>query len=1351
MIKIKNFAITIGVCATVFSTAIFGSFMPINVVNTQAANKTEEVEIRLLATTDIHGQLNSIDYTQGIDYSNGGLARAYDLITQARNEKPDGNTLTFDVGDAIYDYTTEYIFSLDQKEIQPIFKAMAMVGYDAITMGNHEFDYGYDYMLNQYKGSGLMDKVVVSNVMDSKTGKHPFLENMLITREFVTKGGGKAELTIGIIGETIPNLTEKTQTYTGILKTEDIVENVKKQSIKLKEKGADIVVVLAHSGIGPVNPELNFKNVSYALSKIDEVDVIFCGHEHNSFPTEDKTSPYFLLPGVNKTNYLMNGKNVVMAADRGRAIGVVDLTIKVDGDDIEIVDRVSNLRYVNEYKTKENTLMKSLYGAWEDEFLKYTKEIIGDLNDGESINNYYGLFKDNTLIQLLNDAKKSHAIRFVNTEGQRYKDYPIIAVSTYNTFGLNTDTNYVNIEDRFTEADLGQMQLYNSYLIIYTINGKQLKEWLEWSASAYEVTTGNTKWTESTMSEIMKMTNLKSLIKEEWLNDFSSFHIFDGIDYEINPMLQPRYDFSGNKISNSTRVRNITYNGQPITDDMEFILASDKITKPTQANKGVEAQAVFKKFYRGQAVLSSYIKTISKAGDVLPIPDNNWRLQLDTNYKFIVNGPTIAKSIAEKSLWYDKLIKTVGNYNYYIGSNQVDKKDVIPPNLLLVPDKLEATGTGYNVAVNATDLYGIKVIKYLNGDYDLNYEGWNTAITLKGSSFPIKKNGIYSVYAEDNNGNKIVKKVCIDNISDKVVGKPKVETYTNRKTKIKGTAEPGVTIVFGASTGIYETVVSSSGDFSYSLPAQPSGSKVVIYAKDEETGRVSDKLTITVKRTGPNQPTLNHMYNNSEYIYGSINDEDAKVIAIVGNTVFVPSNGGKELYENAKDIYDPNMTIVKTDYVVNGDRYKLTIIPQAVNAEIKVYNIDHVYRVSRIVTETVLEGAPNVPELYEISNIEQTLTGNVTSSKKNTIFEVYAEVGGTTYQAKSDKYGDFSIEIDKQLQAGESIYVYATDVINGVTRKSAKAVIKVTNIDEYVNTDNTVITLDILNTKDTDIYGTYYDSKVNVYIVICYTTDGKITETNIYETKTDDFGDFSYTLPKALPVGTQVYAMTRFTDGDIISAAKTVVLPTLPVKPYLIEEISNSSKEVFVITDEDCLVTVKIGSNLYTSTKYVYDTNYKAYVYTVNVGRVDSGTAVSVYASNLAGTSAIRKSKIVKLAPNSPKVKAVYTDSTKITGTVEVFDVVLTKDADGSVITSELITKSKENAEDMSNVLSFVEQTDTKIYAKVGNKTYVGTIDEDGNFTIKIKKQKEGTVINVWATNKGGRGPQTKITVKLKK
>lgn len=215
------------------------------------------------------------------------------------------------------------------------------------------------------------------------------------------------------------------------------------------------------------------------------------------------TSAYYKLPGVDKRTYLINGKNVIMAGDRGRSIGVVDLTLAVTGEDtLEIVERKSDIRFVK--NTPEEKSIADLFGKWEERFTKLSTNVLGTLEEGVVIHNYYGLLADNTAIQLLNDSKINYALRYLGTDGRDYKDYPVIAASTYESFGVDSIDDYIQIKDSITESDLAQIQSYNNYLYLYQITGKQIREWLEWSASAYETISHKNDWEDAIMSLLIR-------------------------------------------------------------------------------------------------------------------------------------------------------------------------------------------------------------------------------------------------------------------------------------------------------------------------------------------------------------------------------------------------------------------------------------------------------------------------------------------------------------------------------------------------------------------------------------------------------------------------------------------------------------------------------------------------------------------------------------------------------------------------------------------------------------------------------------------------------------------------------
>ena len=1303
------------------------------------ASSKETVNLRILGTTDLHGQLNSKDYEQGTDYNNGGLARLADLIQRTKSEVPNESVITLDAGDSVYDYTTEYIFSENQSEIQPIFRGMQKIGYDAITLGNHDFDYGYEYILQQLNSTGLRNITVVSNVTDSKTGEYPFLENMVITRTLTTSAGNTVEVQIGILGLTIPTLSPKTHSYVGILKAEDMVENAEKEAQKLKDMGADVIIALAHTGIGPENPELNYKNVAYALTKIDNIDVVICGHEHNLFPTTDYTSSYYSLPKVDKKTYLMNGKNVIMAGSRGSHLGVVDLTLTVYGDGVfRISDRKSELRPVTA-ETTEIKEIADLYGTWEEQLLTYSTDVIAKLDESEVIQNFYGMIGDSAAIQLLNDSKIDYAQRFVQTTGTEYKDYPIIAASNYMSYGAAAAEDFVNIHDSITESDLTSIQSYNNYLYIYTIKGKQLREWLEWSASAYETMSLSSKWSDGVMNNLMKETGLKSLLREDWLNDWSSFYIFDGIDYTINLMKEPRYDLSGNKISSSSRISSVTYNGNPVTDDMKFLIVSNKLTVPSAANRGVEKQVASKGYIRTQSVLSKYIKEIADNGSIIPQLDYNWSVSVPSGTDFIVKVPNIGAKLFEASFWYQSFLMEQNGYRYYRAAYPAASTDTVAPHIVATQVITNETASPYKIMVNATDLSGIKSIQYSNGERDLDSFQHSGGMRLAADhTFTVSENGVYTICAEDNAGNRSIYRLVIKNFNDNLISAPIVNTYTNRKSKISGRGEPDTTIVFIASTGTYESQVTKKGTFSYALPAQPSGSNVVVYLKDEAKGLESERVVVPVKRTGPNAVSVNTISNTNNLITGNLNDTDAVIIAITDDTVYVPKDGGKELYEKNTEIYNSALKIVETDYTADTlGYYYMMLPPQKAGTDITIYNIDHVSRNSRAYCTTVVENGPNAPVLYEVCNIEHTINGYIPNADKQ-VYTVDIVIGKKNYTVQSDKKGEFSLTTSSQLYPGDAIAVTASLTTNGIIRKSFTTISLVHDVEEYIK-GGTSLQLNRVTDKSYLIGGTYQGAST-VYIAVTNGAESNFQNV-LYTVEADSEGKFKYHLVSKLDAGSTVYAMVRFTDGKILMAGKTEVLASQPQIPVLLKEVTNSDSQIKVAADKGCEIILNLGSETYTATQYQYDETNKQYIYTIEINRVVSGVKGKLVSKNELGESDILKTKVVKAAPDSPIVNTVKAGEKKITGTIELFDYIAegtgenTEDA-GDKIADRFLDASEK-----------VAQTQTRVIAQIGIKLYEGTISDDGKFTIKVPAQEKGTKIQVWGVNKGGKGPLSEITV----
>ena len=1280
----------------------------------------ESADIRFIFTTDLHGRLTPMDYELGEPYNTGSLAKAYTLIQDARAEKKEGNSFTFDVGDVLYDYTTENIFEMDPKAIQPMFQAMRMVNYDAIVLGNHEFDYGYDYIMKQIQGAGLMNKCVVSNLKDAKTGKSVFQENKIISREVTTKSGKKVTLDIGIIGETIPILSKKRENYIGELVAEDIIANATEQAKKLKKEGADIIVVLAHSGMGSETPTEFSKDVSYALTKIKEVDVVLCGHEHNLFPsTNAKSSKYYELSGVNKKNGLVNGKNLVMVNDKGQNIGIVDMTVKVSGSKKTISKRSSAIRPVR-VSTEANAEITATLGKWQEVFDAATNNIIGNVADGKSLNNFLGLVEDTSSMQILNNSKIYYALQYINTKAVEYQGYPVIAASNHVRYGQLSAQDYANLTGEVSEANISAIAPFNKYVFLYEVNGKQVKEWLEWSASAYQTLSQSVTWTDEAMNAAISASGAQSLLSEEWFDEWGSFYVFDGIDYTFDPSVEPRYDYNGNKINQTNRVSSITYNGTPVTDSTKFVLATDPLTNVKKdALAGIENQSIVKGINKSITILAQYMSMLSKSGDFVPYSDDNWRVSLPANYNFVLKTSQNARAEINQNNWVTSLITNTNEMDYYKVQFNRNETDTTGPNLVIAPTNDKPTHQSIKIAVSAFDASGIKDVRYAYGDYN-EYYSWQYANEFKGT-FAVGSNGIYTVYAQDNNNNVTIKKVNITNINQGILQVPTVNSYTNRTTKITGKAEPSSTIYFKTVEGNYETTVNANGSFSYELPPQRAGDSVSIYIKDN-SGRNSDTVTVPVKRTGPNRPIIDNIDNTALQLTGNTNaDTVAQIFVVAGDKVYVSPNGGKAAYQSC-DKYVSSYEIVETPIqILNDGRFFVDTNGINGNTLVTVYSYDFANRLSKANMSRVQEIGPNPPILYSVSNAENMVSGRIYNKNAGTTYNVTLTVGGQTYTAVTDAKGYFDVNVDI-LEAGQAIKVYATDVVDNVTRTSAEITKNVQDINAIIKSlEYQYMFLNDLDNKSTSISGTCLGGNETI-IIRC--------DDELYEVQSNEDGDFLLELPSTLKAGTVVTAVYREQYTDAVDADQKIVTVGKPEQPEIKNAtIYNTTKLIRVLTKEKGSVTIEVGEDVYKSKDYVYDEALGYYVFDVTINNVDSGNYISIYSSNSAGDSPKLDVPVVERAPNTPKIKDITTNTDVIKGTVNLL--LDTKDQEGKTPT--------------------VENTGTKVYVKTSKKTYTAVISDDGSFEVKIPKQKAKTKMTIWGINSLGKGPSMEIIVKKAK
>ena len=1266
----------------------------------------DTVDLRMVFTTDLHGMLSSTDYLSGNDFKNQGLSLAYPLINLTREEKPESNVFTFDIGDVLFEASMEYIYGQDEEALQPIYQGMSMVGYDAITLGNHDFDYGKNYLLRQLTYSGLLDKTVVSNLQNTKDNRYPFHENMIIERQAVTQQGKTVPIKVGVIGETIPTLSQKTDNYTGIWKTEDIVANVKKEAALLKSQGADVIVVLAHSGFGAEEPVENADNVSYALTKVEDVDVILCGHEHNEFPSATKSGAYYNYPGVDAKTGLVNDKLIVMARSQGRSIGVADLTLSYDKDgNFKIEKQAGEVRRVSDYKLKEDNAILSCMSNWKEELETYrTKQLI-ELADGVTLQNYLGLLGDSPVLQLQNDARIAYARKYIESVDKTYSGYPVIAAASHISYGANSMDDYVDISGSISTADLFTVQNYRNYTYLYKITGAQLKEWLELSASIYNTLQPNND-------------EKQFLINPEYFNDWSKFFVFDGINYTINPYAQPRYDLSGKKINNSNRVSNIMYEGKPVSDDMEFIIACNTIS-PTGIFSWAADQKV-KGMYRTQNIIIDYLTSLNLKGKYTPTADHNWTINFKEGQEFLMLVANQGSKYAKQNDMYEATAYTLEDRTLFeFKAKKTVKQE---PHIVALQSVLEPTNKAYAVYVDAFSSAGIKSMKYVADDIDEKDSKWYVAREIKNNQFMVYFNATYTILVEDNNGVKSLYKVVIDNIGAKEMAAPRVWSFNNTKTTVTGRAEANAKVYVKLPNKTYSKKANSDGSYSITIPAQISGTSFYVWAEDKANDRKSAQTKVYVKYAGPNVLAVDNYSNTSQYLTGKTVDKDNFIIVIDSDsrTVYVPNEETAEIVKTTESKDFSKFEVIVAHQEIDEDgSFRISLPNIEIKSVLTVVNMDYVGRMGVNSNVTVTEGGPYAPEFVDVVDTDDVIYGNVTSVTKEKNLSVVVNVDGTDYMVTADKNGYFKVNLKTPITPITTISAYAKDTKDGSeVRKSRVAKAEITSI------------ISRGQSKDMKLSKTAYNS---TSMTVTYLPDQPIAVLlplvngdTVVKGTTDAQGKFTVKIKENMKEGTLVKVTSRNNLGHINDSTFSLVAYRQPTTPVLITAIDNSVKHIKVVTKEDCKLVVTMDDQTLQSEKGKYVKENGGYVHVIKFNkRLPSGTKISMYAQNATTNSKRVNLTVKKKAPDAPtalKVQTVTNGAIQLTGEVELF----------------LINSEKEPT---------VKLTKTAVFAKMNGVNYKGKVNEDGTFTITLPAITQDTDLTVYAYNRYGYGPEKLLNI----
>ncbi|WP_024365996.1 bifunctional metallophosphatase/5'-nucleotidase [Arthrobacter sp. TB 26] len=556
--------------------------------------------LTVLGTTDLHNNVFNWDYFKNVPYTDTagnkiGIAQAATLIKAMRAERGAANTLTIDAGDTIQGTPLAYYFAkispISATVTHPMALAMNAVGYDAVGLGNHEFNYGIP-LLRTWERQ-LDFPLLGANVHDAVTGKRAFTPYVL--KRVKTDNGW---LTVGLIGFVTPGcaLWDRDNVQ-GKLDFNGIVEEAKTVIPQLKAAGADVVIVTSHSGATPgssYGDALPFpENASTQLAEeVPGIDAILVGHAHLEIPERFVT---------NKAT----GKPVLLTEPLkwGMRVSVMDLELAKDKGKWTVTSARSHLL---DAKTADaDPAVVRAVQAGHEATVKYVNEVIGTCT--APLSTATACWEDSAAIDAINYIQASTIkAELANSPSA---GLPVLSIAA--AFSRSVDVK----AGPLTIRDVAGLYIFDNTLLSIKVTGAQVKDYLEWSAQYFKPVL-------STTARAADVTNAATAVAPGGTPDYN-YDVVYGLDaplkYEID-LAKPV----------GQRITGLSYGTGALRMDQEFALAINNYRQSGGGNfPAVKTAPVLSNSQ--QEIRQRIIDYVVEHGslDVAVFSQDNWRLTVN--------------------------------------------------------------------------------------------------------------------------------------------------------------------------------------------------------------------------------------------------------------------------------------------------------------------------------------------------------------------------------------------------------------------------------------------------------------------------------------------------------------------------------------------------------------------------------------------------------------------------------------------------------------------------------------------------------------------------------------------------
>ncbi|MDU8910444.1 bifunctional 2',3'-cyclic-nucleotide 2'-phosphodiesterase/3'-nucleotidase [Aestuariicoccus sp. MJ-SS9] len=593
-----------------------------------------EAHLRLLVTSDLHMHVYPHDYVADRPDDRFGLARLAPLIRRARAEA--ANSLTFDNGDFLQGTPMgDHLArggAWNAGDTHPYVAAMNAVGYDAGTIGNHEFNYGLEFLTRAMRAADF--PVVLSNVLcaQADTDETLFPPYVILDRQILDGAGRRQPIRIGVIGFAPPQVLQWDRKHLcGRVEARGIVETARALVPRLKAEGAELVVALAHTGIAPETGPGTLENAGLPLAAIDGIDAVLAGHSHLVFPSE----LFAEVPGADTGAGTLHGKAAVMPGFGGSHLGVVDLLLTRTGGAWRVAAGRSEARPVARSDDAPAADVMAPVEAAHRATLAHIRRQVG--RTLQPLHSYFSMLQDTAAVRLVAEAQMRHVREALR--GTEWAALPLVsAAAPYKAGGRGGPEHYIDIPaGAVAMRHVADLYSFPNEICALCITGATLRAWLERSAAAF--------------NRIAPGARDAPLLSP----DFPS-HNFDmlyGLRYDIDVTRPARFAPDGSLLDHRAgRIVDLRHGGRPVRDDMAFIVATNCF----------RASAVIADF-GGEPVFASSVfnrdvlmRHIADNSPVATSPGPGWRIAPQPNTSAVfATGPGARAHARASGLRLDEL------------------------------------------------------------------------------------------------------------------------------------------------------------------------------------------------------------------------------------------------------------------------------------------------------------------------------------------------------------------------------------------------------------------------------------------------------------------------------------------------------------------------------------------------------------------------------------------------------------------------------------------------------------------------------------------------------------------------